>query len=257
MSFNNALKFLTLSIFLFGFTSSIFSQVQKKPKFGKISIEQLQKKADDKFPDAHAVVLFDYGDAYYRFLASAGKLRVTFERHIAIQFFDNTMFDLATFEEYLQHNGSTKENISKIKGVTYNLVNGKIEKTKFSKKDIIKEEVSKNLDLKKFTLPNVKEGSIIEVKYDVSSDYYRYINPWVFQTISAPTRYSEFNIEIPEFYTFNKNFVGAQYPRVLQFDNEKSCGADCFEKKLIYNYSTHTKSGSDSNSQALTFQVKP
>ena len=69
MSVINVLKIFTLSFFLFNFSSSVFSQVQKQPKFGKISIEQLQKKVDEKFPDAHAVVLFDYGSAYYRFLS--------------------------------------------------------------------------------------------------------------------------------------------------------------------------------------------
>ena len=218
----NALKIFILSVFLLGFSNSIFSQVQKEPKFGKISIEQLQKKVDDKFPDAHAVILFDYGNVYYRFLPGSGDLRVNFERHIAIQFFDNTMFDLATFEEYLYHEGSTKEQLGGIKGVTYNLVDGKIEKTKFSKKEVIKERISKTLDLKKITMPNVKEGSIIELKYNISSDYFRYINPWAFQTVGAPTRYSEYNMEIPEFYTFNKNFVGAYYPHVKEIKKKNS-----------------------------------
>lgn len=222
----NALKFLTLSFFLLSFSTSIFSQVQKEPKFGKIKIEQLQKKADDKFPDAHAVVLFDYGNVYYRFLPATGDLRVNFERHIAIQFFDNTMFDLATFEEYLYHKGSTKEQLSGVKGITYNLVDGKIEKTKFSKKEIIKEKINKTLDVKKITMPNVKEGSIIELKYNVSSDYFRYINPWVFQTIGAPTRYSEYNMEIPEFYTFSKNFVGSYYPHIKEVKKKNSNEGD-------------------------------
>ena len=53
-------------------------------------------------------------------------------------------------------------------------------------------------------MPNVKKGSIIELKYNVASDYYSSMNPWYFQK-SVPTRYSEYNIEIPEFFTFNKN----------------------------------------------------
>jgi len=226
MPLSNALKFLTISFFLLGFSNSIFSQVQKEPKFGKISIEQLQKKVDEKFPDAHAVVLFDYGNVYYRFLPATGDLRVNFERHIAIQFFDNTMFDLATFEEYLYHQGSTKEQLGGIKGITYNLVDGKVEKTKFSKKEVIKEKINKTLDLKKITMPNVKEGSVIELKYNITSDYFRYINPWAFQTVGAPTRYSEYNMEIPEFYTFNKNFVGSYYPHAKQMKRKNSNEGD-------------------------------
>ncbi|MEM6963171.1 MAG: hypothetical protein AAF573_00305, partial [Bacteroidota bacterium] len=116
--------------------SSVFSQTQKEPKFGKIKVAQLEKKQDEEFPDAHAIVLFDYGVTYFRFQPVSGGLRVNFERHVAIQFFDNTEFDLATFEIPLSHDGTTQEHLMKIKGYTYNLVNGKSDRTKLSKKDI-------------------------------------------------------------------------------------------------------------------------
>lgn len=62
-------------------------------------------------------------------------------------------------------------------------------------------------------MPNVKKGSIIELKYNVASDYYSSMNPWYFQK-SVPTRYSEYNIEIPEFFTFNKSMVGYFSPHI-------------------------------------------
>jgi len=62
---------IVVLLFLF-ISSSIYSQAKKEPKFGKIKLEQLQKTMDEKFPDAHAVVLFDYGTAYYRFQTNAG-----------------------------------------------------------------------------------------------------------------------------------------------------------------------------------------
>lgn len=204
--------YLLIFLSLF-FANSIFSQTQKEPKFGKIKKEQLQKKADDKFPDAHAVVLFDYGDSYYTLNQSSGQLRINFERHVAIQFFDNTEFDQATFETYLYRSGSRKEKISKIKGVTYNLVDGKVEETKFSKKEIIEEEVDKYRSIKKITMPNVKEGSIIELSYEVTSDFPSSMKPWLFQK-TIPTRYSEYNIGIPDFFIFNKNFVGSYAPNI-------------------------------------------
>ncbi len=200
-----SLKTLLIFFLFLIFSTSIFSQAQKEPKFGKISLEQLQKTVDEKFPDAHAVVLFDYGTTYYRFLPHAG-LRLNTERHVAIQFFDNTEFDLATFELYLYHNTRGKVKLENVKGYTYNLTDGKFDRVKFSKKDIIKEEIHDNLDVKKITMPNVKKGSIIELKYNIASDFIT-MNPWYFQK-SVPTRYSEYNIEIPEFFSFNKNMVG-------------------------------------------------
>ena len=95
-------------------------------------------------------------------------MRLNTERHIAIQFFDNTEFDLATFETPLYHNTRNKEKLEGVKGYTYNLIDGKFDRVKFSKKDIIKEEIHDNLDVKKITMPNVKKGSIIELKYNVA-----------------------------------------------------------------------------------------
>lgn len=208
---------LKTSIIIFAFllfSSSIFSQVKKEPKFGKISLEQLQKKVDDKFPDAHAVVLFDYGTAYYRFVSNVG-LQLNTERHVAIQFFDDTEFDLATFEIYLYHGRGNTEKLGSVKGYTYNLVDGKFDKVKLSKKDIIKEKIDDNLNVKKITMPSLKKGSIIELKYSVASDYYYIVNPWHFQK-SIPTRYSEYNIEIPEFFTLNKNIKGYFAPFIKE-----------------------------------------
>jgi hypothetical protein len=208
---------LKTSIIIFTFllfSSSIFSQVKKEPKFGKISLEQLQKKVDDKFPDAQAVVLFDYGNAFYRFVSNEG-LQLNTERHVAIQFFDDTEFDLATFEIYLYHGRGNTEKLRSVKGYTYNLVDGKFDRVTLSKKDIIKEKIDDDLDVKIITMPSLKKGSIIELKYSVASDYYYLINPWHFQKF-IPTRYSEYNIEVPEFFTLNKNIKGYVSPFIKE-----------------------------------------
>ncbi|HFB99407.1 MAG TPA: DUF3857 domain-containing protein, partial [Phaeodactylibacter sp.] len=213
MSHCSTLKTLLLVIGLLCFSSSIFSQTQKEPKFGKIKLSQLQKEKDDKFPDAHAVVLFDYGVSYYRYDAVSRTLKLNYERHTAIQFFDNTKFDLATFEIPLYHVSGHGETLRKIKAYTYNIVDGEMERTKFSKKDIVKEKITDYLDKKKFTLTNVKEGSIIEVKYSVASDFATYMKPWYFQR-KVPVRYSEYNIDVPEFFIFNKSMSGYFAPYI-------------------------------------------
>ena len=218
---SSSLKTLSVIFIFFIFSSSVLSQTQKEPKFGKISLEQLQKTVDEKFPDAHAVVLFDYGDSYYRFVPHSG-LQLTTERHVAIQFFDNTKFDLATFEVSLLNYKGNKEKLENVKGYTYNLTDGKFDRVKFSRKDIITEEIDEGTEVKKFTMPNLKEGSIIEVRYNISSDFYSKMDPWYFQD-QVPTRYSEFNIEIPEFFTFNKNMVGFYAPFIKK-SKEKTMG---------------------------------
>jgi hypothetical protein len=54
--------------------------------------------------------------------------------------------------------------VHNIEGITYNLENNKIVKTKLNKKNFFISKFSENRKSVTFTLPNVKEGSIIEYK---------------------------------------------------------------------------------------------
>ena len=204
-------------IFLFAvlfFSNNGFSQNKKKPKFGKIKMEQLKKTTHEKFPGAHAVVLFDYGTTTYEWYRGSG-LQLVFERHVAIQFLDKEAFDYATFEIPLYRSGSLSDRVAGIKGITYNLDSqGKYSQTKFDKKDIFSEKKNKLITNKKFTMPNVKEGSIIELKYTTNSDIYWNMQNWSFQSM-IPTLHSQYEITVPEFFTFSKNFTGFISPEII------------------------------------------
>ena len=199
---------------IFFFSNIGFSQKEKQPKFGKISMEQLKKTSHEKFPEAHAVVLFDYGTTTYEWYRGSG-LQLVFERHVAIQFLDKEAFDHATFEIPLYRSGSLTERIAGVKGVTYNLDGkGKYTQTKLNKKDIFSEKKNKYTSIEKFTMPDVKEGSIIELRYSTNSDVFWYMQDWTFQDM-IPTLYSQYEITVPEFLTFTKNFTGFISPEIL------------------------------------------
>ena len=75
--------------------------------------------------------------------------------------------------------------------------------TKLDKKDQFVEKVDKNRKKIKFTMPQVKEGSIIEVQYEVLSDFISVLDPWYFQSLKAPTLWSEFTFAVPSFYAYS------------------------------------------------------
>src|SRR5207253_9793998 len=58
-----------------------------------------------------------------------------------------------------------------------------------------------NIVLKKFTLPALKEGCIIEMSYTVISDFLFHLQPWTFQNVN-PCLWSEYNADIPSFFTY-------------------------------------------------------
>lgn len=88
-----------------------------------------------------------------------------------------------------------------VKAVTYNLENGSIVEAKLDKAGVFTDKYDKNHILKKFTFPNVKEGSIIEYEYVVSSDFLFNLQPWEFQG-KAPRLWSEYKVSLANFFGY-------------------------------------------------------
>ncbi len=170
-------------------------------KFGKIDIADLQMKVYPKDTSAEAVILCDYAESYHRYSSGSG-LQMVFERHRRIKILKKSGYEWATHAIIAANSKSgSKEFIGSVKGATYNLVDGKIVADKLSKESIFDEKVSDYRSQKKITLPNVKEGSIIEYSYSITSDFDTEIRAWDFQK-SIPTVWSEYRVKIPDFYKF-------------------------------------------------------
>jgi len=69
------------------------------------------------------------------------------------------------------------------------------------KASIFKDRLNKNYEVRKFTLPNLKEGSIIEIKYSFNSPYPYDLRSWDFQG-EYPVLWSEYQVTIPSVYDF-------------------------------------------------------
>jgi hypothetical protein len=179
-------------------------QAQKPPiKFGDVSMEDLKMTRYDNDSSAAAVILADYGEA--RIDINLEKL--IFERHTRIKILKKDGAEWANVSIPLYHNGSSKEKVSGLKAITYNLENGKVTETKMSNAGVFEEKFNKQIDHQKFTLPNVKEGSVIEYTYKVYSDFFIHYPNWQFQE-EIPTIWSEYRAAIPEFFIYQKYMQG-------------------------------------------------
>ncbi|MBW3546204.1 MAG: DUF3858 domain-containing protein, partial [Bacteroidetes bacterium] len=105
-------------------------------------------------------------------------------------------------------NSTSKEAIGSIKGFTYNLVNNKIEKTKLKNSEKFETRISDYRVEHNFAMPDVQEGSVIEYRYNLVSDYISNLKTWKFQN-DLPTAVSELVFTIPEFFIYNINQVGS------------------------------------------------
>ena len=193
-------KFFLLFIFFVYGTKSIAQNFE----LGKVTIAELQEKKHPKDSTANAAILFKKGEVYFEDLTTITRVR------IKIKIYKKEGFEWANEEISHYING---ESVSFSNATTYNLVDGKIEKIKLKKEGEFEQKINKYFSLKKITMPNVREGSIIEYEYIIRSGNFGSLRDWYFQS-SIPVNYSEFKVKIPYFLTFNKRTKGFLYPKM-------------------------------------------
>jgi transglutaminase-like putative cysteine protease len=194
--------FLFVSILFFPF--SIFAQNKASVKFGRISPDDFAKKVYNIDSNASAIVIADIGSSEI-IGNTKGWFSLEFKRYRRVHILNKNGYDEANVEVKLYSNGDREEELNSVKAVTYNLENGKVVETKLEKNGIFKDKIDKRRVIKKFTFPNIKEGSIIEYEYTVQSDFLFNLQPWEFQG-QSPVLWSEYNLRLPEFlgYVFLK-----------------------------------------------------
>lgn len=177
-------------------------------KFGKVSKEELEEKFYPLDSTADAAYLYKYRRSYFDWDQTAGWFRLITEVHQRIKIYNKDGFNYANHSIiYYKPDSGDNERVYGIKGYTYNLENGKVVKEKLSKKNIFKEKLNQYNSNIKITMPDIKEGSILELKYEISSPYATSIDDVQFQK-GIPIKKLESQIEFPEYYSFNKTSKG-------------------------------------------------
>lgn len=175
-------------------------------ELGKVTIAELEEKHHPKDTAAVAAILFKKGVTTFEYSEEYGFLLQTIVK-TKIKIYKKGGYDWANKSIQYYVASSPKEYISFSKAVTYNLVNGAIEKTKLKSDGEFEEKVNKYRNRKKITMPNVKEGSIIEYEYTIRTPNDEHPRDWDFQT-AIPINYCEYKVGIPEYYTYNSYTKG-------------------------------------------------
>jgi len=149
-----------------------------------------------------AVIVADIGRSFFEG-NSKGWFSLVFEKKTRIHIIDKKGFELATVTVplYKSKTSDAEERLESLKAYTYNLENGEVVESKLDKDQVFKEKLNANRMLKKFTMPNVKNGSIIEYSYIIRSDFLFNLQDWTFQG-AYPSMWSEYNVEMPEFFDY-------------------------------------------------------
>ncbi|MCI9844148.1 DUF3857 domain-containing protein [Flavobacterium pectinovorum] len=219
----------------------IFSKTTAQEfKPGKVSVAELEQKIHPKDSSAAAAILYKIGKANIEYNQGEGFVLVT-QVDTRIKIYKKEGYDWANQSVgYYIGNNDSREKVDFSDVCTFNLVNGKIEKTKLKSDGIFNEEVNKYRSRKKITMPNVKEGSVLEFSYTVRSPNIGMIRDWAFQT-SIPVNYSEYVTYIPEYYVFNIRQKGYVFPKVTAEKNNKSIFINSKERYSVGGFGGTTK----------------
>jgi len=219
--------FITAFLLFAFFINQNFAQ--KPPiKFGKVSMDEMKMTVYDKDTTAEAVVLVDYSKAEISYDQREGFMIIA-NMIKRIKILKKEGLDEANIEiPFFYQSAESSEEIPVIKAQSHNLEKGKIVTTKLSKKDIFEEDETKYRKLKKFAVPNVKVGSIIEYSYQFKSPFLKHFPGKYFQSF-IPTVWSEYRVEIPEYFEYKQIF--GQYRRPDITDNNTGSRAITFNSR--------------------------
>ncbi len=192
---------------------------------GKVTIEELSEKVCPQDTSAVAAVLFNIGKTHFEYSGDEGFSIVT-EIITKIKIYKKEGYYYANHSEKYYVGGNGQEKVSFTKANTYNLVNGKIEKTKLNSDGEFIEKSNKFWSRKKITMPNVREGSIIEFRVTITSPYISNFPEWEFQK-TIPVNYTEYTTYIPEYFVYNTHFKGFKTPLMSK---------DSKQRQLDYTY---------------------
>lgn len=217
-------------------------------KFGKPTQEEMQMTSYEKEPGAEAVVLcrltnveytvqttsflVDYREKWrIKVLKPSGarfaKVVVPYQRNMSV---GNNIGGLAITGFSLPKPGGSSdsyfegepgsmtegvfgtdadESVEDIKATAFNLEGGKVVKTSLKKSEIVNKKIDEHNYQVEFTIPNVKEGTVIEYEYNVHSQVFWELRDWYAQC-EIPVAYAKLDMNIPNYLIFNIEDHGIQ-----------------------------------------------
>jgi hypothetical protein len=156
-----------------------------------------------------AIILADIGQV--RFVGNEhGWFSYVFQRHRRVKILNKKAFDdLANVYIELYRPYENPEKLDKVSASTFNLENGQVAEVKLEKKDVYEDRQRGDWTQMRFTLPGVREGSIIDYTYTINSPWVEFLPTWQFQSERYPCLWSELTVDIPQalFYTVVKQGI--------------------------------------------------
>jgi len=179
-------------------------KINYKP--GSVSKEELEMDSYPLDTAASAVLLCKKEDVKVSFNSNL-EIKRTVTVYKRYKVLKDAGKDCADASIYYYSNRDYDEKVYGLKVVTHNLVDGKKVSSKMPSSLVYKDSFSETLNQMKFSAPDVRVGSVIEVQYTFSSSLYSDVGLLFIQE-DYPVNHAELNIEYAEYFQFNKLMRG-------------------------------------------------
>lgn len=199
--------------------SNLSAQKDSDVKFDKISDKDFQMVVYEQDTSAVAVILHDEGSTGILYDVKNGFF-MNHERFVRIKILKQSGIEWANFQIPLYSEGLNKEEIKSIKGFTYNLENGKISKSELKRESIFRERENKYWEEVKLSMPAVKVGSVIDLKYTITSSLFWNLKSWKIQ-YTIPVVWSQYEVSYPEYFNYGRSAIG-YHPLYLNTSSERT-----------------------------------
>lgn len=197
-------KYLILiSYFLLSTLFSSQASGQDFP-YGSVPLSDLTMTRYPQDTSAGAVVLKEFGEA---FISNGDNYNLIFKYHVRIKVLNKNGLGQADIEIPLYRQDDRVEKVTSIRGSSFNIQDGQIHEEVLQDKNVFTEDRHKYLTVRKFAIPNVREGSVIELAYTIESPFIFNFRTWEFQS-DIPKTESEYHASIPGTYVYNITLRG-------------------------------------------------
>ena len=240
------MKQKTFSLFIL-LAMSCLTVVAQQMKFGKPTDEELKMTVYDPDQSAEAVVLCRLTDVEYTIQQSSflvdykekcrikvlkpegarfAKVVIPYQQQVSINSIGGTKVTAMALpkpggssDSYFEGEGvsmmegvfgtDADDIVEDIRATAFNLEGSKVVKSSLKKGDIVRKKIDEHNYQVEFTVPDVKEGTVIDIEYNIHSQLFWQLRDWYAQC-EIPVAYAKLDMNIPSYLIFNIEDHGIQ-----------------------------------------------
>ncbi len=213
-------------------STALFAQEQKFLKMPKFNKDDLKKEKSEIEPKAPAEIL--YRSIHFRIDNNTGNLIKEYTYRVKIYDKDKSE-DWHNLEVSLYDNNSgDREVLLNMNALVYNLEGDNVVESKVDKSSKFRSKENKYRTVNKYAFPAIKNGSILEYHYEVSSPF-GYEIPLIYIELDIPSVYTEYVLDSPIQVSYNVDFTGSLVPKYQTVKEEIMYGSQYKTYRFAYN----------------------